>query len=126
MSKHQDSEQHTVPEDPPIDARPARRPSKWATLFDECRAQPGIWRRTRQSFSPPTAAQLASDIRSAWRRNPERFRLTGLRAGEYWEAVWGPAPGSDDKNKCFIWLRYIDEKRSKGHAVEVDGIEYAW
>lgn len=126
MSKTRNSDQHTIAEDPPLNARPLRRPSKWAALFDECRARPGVWRWTKQSFSQPTAAQLSSDIRSAWRRNPDRSRLTGLRAGERWEAVWGPAPESDDKSRCFIWLRYMDEAQTASQAKEEDGIEYAW
>lgn len=126
MIKHIKSHQHTIAEDPPMDARPPRRSSKWAALFAECREVPGIWRRTKQSFTPPTAAQLSSDIRSAWRRDPERFRLTGLRAGERWEAVWGPAPGSDDRSKCFIWLRYIDAAQTTNEATEATGVEYAW
>ncbi|MSW78867.1 MAG: hypothetical protein F2749_14605 [Actinobacteria bacterium] len=123
----------TVPSLPPIPASSQRR-SKWASLFDECRAQAGLWRRTVEPFRPTTAAQIASDIRNAWRRDPQKMRLRGMLEGERWEAVWGPAPEATDPDQCFIWLRFI----SDGRGAESDSppalrmvpsdtaIEYAW
>jgi hypothetical protein len=123
----------TVPSLPPIPASSQRR-SKWASLFDECRTEPGSWRRTVEPFRPTTAAQIASDIRNAWRRDPQKMRLRGILEGERWEAVWGPAPEAPDPDRCFIWLRFI----SGGKGVDSGpppalwvvpsdtGIEYAW
>jgi hypothetical protein len=103
-----DSEGLTVPSTPPVPNRSQRR-SKWAALFDECRERPGVWRRTVEHFRPTTAAQIASDIRNAWRRDPKKMRLRGLLEGERWEAVWGPAPEAADPEQCYIWLRYLSD-----------------
>jgi hypothetical protein len=83
MTNLPDPQQHTFADDPPR-ASPNRRgrPSKWASLFEECREDCGVWRRTKQSFTPETAAQLASDIRITWRRPGPKYRLAELRPGE--------------------------------------------
>lgn len=129
----EETESLTVPSTPPVPNRSQRR-SKWAALFDECREEPGVWRRTVEHFRPTTASQIASDIRNAWRRDPKKMRLRGLLEGERWEAVWGPAPEAADPEQCFIWLRFI----SGGAGLENDPspvlvagepvaeIEYAW
>lgn len=131
--QHDESENWTVPSTPPVPGRSQRR-SKWAALFDECREQPGVWRRTVEQFRPTTAAQIASDIRNAWRRDPKKMRLRGLRQGERWEAVWGPAPEAAEPEVCFIWLRFIsdgrDDKNDSSSALMTgdsdDGAGYAW
>lgn len=128
-----DSESLTVPSTPPVPDRSQRR-SKWASLFDECREQPGVWRRTVEHFRPTTASQIASDIRNAWRRDPRKMRLRGLLPGERWEAVWGPAPEAADNEQCFIWLRFLGDETGTDvdpEAVQTTGepaveIEYAW
>jgi hypothetical protein len=131
--QHDEIESWTVPSTPPVPGRSQRR-SKWAALFDECREQPGVWRRTVEHFRPTTASQIASDIRNAWRRDPKKMRLRGLLEGERWEAVWGPAQEAADPEACFIWLRFLsDEAGSEDDRTPVltEGepvttIEYAW
>lgn len=129
----EETERLTVPSTPPVPNRSQRR-SKWAALFDECREQPGVWRRTVEHFRPTTASQIASDIRNAWRRDPKKMRLRGLEKGERWEAVWGPAAETADPDECFIWLRLISGRggtetgpspllRASEPTV---AIEYAW
>lgn len=113
----------TVPSSPPVSGRRQRR-SKWASLFDECRVEPGVWRRTVESFESTTAAQIASDIRNSWRRDPRKMRLRGLREGERWEAVWGPSPDGADAERCVIWLRYLgDGTGVAGPTSSLSGVE---
>ena len=126
-------DQFTIPSLPPEAPRRQRR-SKWVSLFGECRSQPGLWRRTVEPFKPATAAQIASDIRNAWRRDPKKLRLRGLLEGERWEAVWGPSPDALDPEQCYIWLRYIrtgpDSENAPSLTVAAlapkHEIEYAW
>jgi hypothetical protein len=125
-----DLQQHTFADEPP-QASPKKRgrPSKWAALLEECRQDRGVWRRTKQSFTPETAAQLASDIRSTWRRPGPKFRLAGLQAGERWETVCGPVTGSPHREQCFIWLRFISSANDDGDRLqrsEEPVVEYAW
>jgi len=123
----------TVPSTPPVLGRSQTR-TRWAALFDECRSEPGVWRRTVEPFRPTTAAQLESVIRNAWRRGPKKMRLRGLLEGERWEAVCGPAPESADTEECFVWLRFVsgsagveDGPTLLPRADEpVEAIEYAW
>jgi len=130
-----DDSGYTVAEVPPVVGR--QRRSVWGGLFEECRGYPGQWRRTARSFSPGSAAQCASDIRNAHRRDPAVMRMRGLRAGERWEAAWGPNPDAPDPACCYIWLRYMGQialpagkaahpLSAVSSPVVVDGVEYAW
>lgn len=125
-------DEYTVPELPPEGARPPRT-SKWRDLFDECRANPGVWRRTKESFQRTTAAQIASDVRNSWKRDPVKMRMRGLGPGERWEAVSGPSPEGLDPGRHFLWLRYVGEGDADVVAadegpVQMNGepVEYAW
>ena len=124
----QGGDRYTVPSTPPVTDRSQRR-SKWAELFEECREVPGVWRRTIQSFNNATAAQIASDVRSAWRRDPAKMRMRGLRAGERWEVVSGPDPDGSEPGRHFLWLRFLGAD-SAGERLcptpDADGIEFAW
>lgn len=80
--------------------------SLWEALFAECRNYMGEWRRTGHSFSKSTATQLASDIRNAYRRDPDSARLKGLNADERWDASWGMA----DDGEFYIWLKYLGKR----------------
>lgn len=123
-------EEYTIPELPPEIIRP--RVSKWRDLFEECRAKPGRWRRTKESFQRSTAAQIASDVRNAWKRDPVKMRMRGLIAGERWEAVCGPSPEGTDPDRHYLWLRYMGNDDvappAESSSVQVNGgaTEYAW
>jgi hypothetical protein len=126
-------DQFTVPSPPP-EPSGSKRPSKWASLFDECRQHPGTWRRIIEPFKSATAAQLASDIRNTWHRDPKKLRLRGLREGERWEAVSGPSPEGANPEQSFIWLRFMEggaandvgPSPSEWGVRPRDDIEYAW
>lgn len=127
---HDKQDEYTVPEMPPESARPWRV-SKWRDLFDECRAEPGVWRRTKESFKPTTAAQIASDVRNSWKRDPAKMRMRGLGAEERWEAVAGPSPEGVEPGRHFLWLRYMGSDGApavKPMLVQMneEPTEYAW
>ena len=58
------------------------------------------------------------------------MRMRGLRAGEQWEAVWGPNPEDSVPEECYIWIRFLGATAAAKPAVAlvkaVDGVEYAW
>lgn len=101
---------YTIASAPPTPDSTHRR-SRWADLFEECRNHPGEWRRMIEPMKRSTAAQIASDIRNSYRRDPDKSRLRGLLATDRWETTWGPDPSEDDPEKCFIWLRYIGPQK---------------
>lgn len=87
---------------PPPSKMPRVRFSMWEELFDECRAHPGEWRRTKNEMKKTTASQLSSDIRNAYRRNFQKSRLKGLRKDEVWDSAWGEIDG-----KYYLWIKYV-------------------
>lgn len=96
---------YTIQSEPPV-LPEAQRRSRWVDLFAECRAHPGEWRRILDPMAKATAAQVASDIRNAYRRDVAKSRIRGLRAEDRWETVWGADPdGSPDA--YYIWLKYV-------------------
>ena len=92
-----------VPDDPPETGR-RQRQSFWVVALREAR-QHDRWVRIQRLYTAATAAQIASDIRSAHTRDLDTLRVRGILPGERWEARWG----TDDKcppGNYAIWVRY--------------------
>lgn len=98
-------EAFTVASNPPTSERRQRR-SRWAALFAECRSCPGEWRRIVDPMKRSSAYQIASDLRSAHRRAPDKYRMRGLLPGDRWEAVADTLEG-EDADHVYVWLRYV-------------------
>ncbi|CAB4590240.1 MAG: hypothetical protein F2534_19100 [Actinobacteria bacterium] len=92
---------YSVRSEPP-EKRQKPRFSQWSVLFDECRADPGEWRKAAVPLSKSTAMQFASDLRNAHKRAKTKARLKGLLPGERWDAQWGEVDG-----QYFIWLCFL-------------------
>lgn len=97
---------YTLAEAPPAKQDTARR-SRWADLFQECRDNPGQWRRIKEPLKRSTAAQIASDIRNVHRREAMKTRLRGFLPNDQWEAVWSNSPSDSNKDNFYIWLRFV-------------------
>lgn len=68
----------------------SNRNSFWIRTFNEAR-HTGDWVCVPRLYTRSTAAQLASDICNAHRRQPHTVRVRGIAPGEQWEAYWSPA-----------------------------------
>lgn len=112
QSDRSDDESLTVAELPP-DMQSSGRRSRWAELFEECRAHPDEWRRIREPLRKSTAAQIASDIRNAHHRNLEKSRLRGFQPGDHWEARWGTSPSDPDPENYYIWLKFLPKPAAR-------------
>jgi hypothetical protein len=96
--------QRVVAEDPPNDSM-WQRTSFWVLVFEDARKE-DRWFRVERFYTATTAAQLASDIRSASRRPLDKLRVRGILPGENWTARWG----SDEKcppGNFSIWVRLL-------------------
>ena len=98
----------TIPSEPPASERRQRR-SWWADVFAEARQFPGEWRLVVEAFAESTARQIASDIRNAHKRQPDKMRLRGILPGEMWDARCAPALRmcSDEppvKEPYWVWI----------------------
>lgn len=102
---------YTIKSEPPT-LPEAQRRSRWVDLFAECRARPGEWRRVLEPMAKATAAQVASDIRNAYRRDVAKARIRGLNADDRWETVWGTDPAGRS-TEYFIWLKYVGKDRKR-------------
>jgi hypothetical protein len=104
---------HIVVEEPPV--KQDQRRSRWVEVFEEARAHKGEWCRISEPLKRSTAAQIASDIRNAHLRDPEKSRLRGFKPGEMWEARWGTHPDKDpDPEHYYIWLKYLGDAPAAG------------
>lgn len=108
------NERHTVRCAPPSAERQQRR-SYWPTVFAEARAIQGEWVKVVKDFGKSTAQQLASDIRNAHRREPDKFRVTGVESGEVWDARWGAAT-SQASGRYSLWIRLVSTSKSRHEA----------
>ena len=102
---------YTVESIPPVVPEVQRR-SRWVELFAECREHPNEWRRIIDPMAKATAAQIASDIRNAHRRDLAKSRVRGLQPEDRWETVWGNEPDGDPV-EFFIWLKYMGKRRGR-------------
>jgi len=102
---------YTIQSEPPVLPEVQRR-SRWTDLFQECRSHPQEWRRILEPMAKATAAQVASDIRNAHRRDMAKARVRGLLPGDMWDAVWGVDP-SGRPDEYFIWIKYLGASSSR-------------
>lgn len=95
---------NVVPGDPPPDG-PWERRSFWVVALEAARREKS-WVRVNRFYTAATAAQIASDIRSAHNRDTDTLRVRGILPGERWEARWGVSPECPPGN-FVIWVRFL-------------------
>ena len=93
-----------VSDDQPVDPLWQRR-SFWVHALEAARGK-STWVRVQRFYTAATAAQIASDLRSAHRRKPENVRVRGVLPGERWDARWGVSPEGPN-GQFAIWVRYV-------------------
>ncbi|MGA0877627.1 MAG: hypothetical protein ACO3SP_00765 [Ilumatobacteraceae bacterium] len=97
-------ERGVTPEDPP-DPSGWQRRSFWVMALQSARQHPS-WVRVHRLYTAKTASQIASDLRSAHRRQQNNVRVRGVLPGERWDARWGASPDGPPDQFC-IWVRLI-------------------
>jgi hypothetical protein len=80
-----------------------RRWSFWCRTFELARSR-NDWSLVARSYTRSTAAQLASDIKNAHRREDEYQRVRGIVPGELWQARWEPA-NDGAAGRYVVWIR---------------------
>jgi len=95
-----------VSDEQPADSLWQRR-SFWVHALESARTKPG-WVRVQRFYTANTAAQIASDLRSAHRRTPDRVRVKGVLPGERWDARWGVSPEGPN-GQFAVWIRFIGQ-----------------
>jgi len=106
------SDRGVTPEDPP-DPNNWQRRSFWVMALESAR-QHATWVRVHRLYTAKTASQIASDLRSAHRRQQNNVRVRGVLPGERWDARWGASPDGPQGQFC-IWVRLLgDEKDEVG------------
>ena len=103
-----DNERLTIRSTPP-NLRKRQRRSFWPAVLAEARECPGEWVRIARSFSPSTAAQVASDIRNSHRRQPGKMRISGLVPGDRWDTRWGTDERDGDEEHAYVWLCFTGD-----------------
>lgn len=114
QSANRPPDRGVTPEDPP-DPSGWQRRSFWVMALESARQHPS-WVRVHRLYTAKTASQIASDLRSAHRRQQNNVRVRGVLPGERWDARWGASPDGPPGQFC-IWVRLIGnadgEKPSK-------------
>jgi len=82
-----------------------QRRSFWVHALESARGK-STWVRVHRFYTANTAAQIASDLRSAHRRPPSGVRVKGVLPGERWDARWGVSPEGPN-GQYAIWVRYL-------------------
>lgn len=95
---------YTIKSNPPSSKRRGKR-SYWPEVLAEVRAAKGAWRMVAKPMTRSTAMQVASDLRNAHRRDPEKMRLRGALPTDRWETQWAPA--SEGSTEYFLWVRDV-------------------
>ena len=101
MSSH-----YTIPSEPPA-RKPSQRRSPWTVILADSRRQPCEWLRVAEPMTRSTATQVASDLRCAHRREPSKFRVKGVLAGDRWETQWAHDEADPDTTNFYVWLRWV-------------------
>lgn len=99
---------HVVAEEPPTGGH-WQRQSFWVLALADAREQ-NKWVRVQRFYTAATAAQIASDIRSAHNRSLETLRVRGILPGEVWNARWA----ADEKcppGNFSIWIKFQGYKK---------------
>ena len=76
-------------------------------VFAEARECPGEWVRIDRWFNRSTAAQVASDLRNAHRRDVSKMRFSGVEHGDVWDTWWGADPADADPDHFYLWLCFL-------------------
>ena len=71
------------------------------------RVKPAIWFRMTKPLTKPSASQMASDLRTSYRRRLESLRMSSVVVGERWEAKYGNDPTESDPTHFYLWFRLI-------------------
>lgn len=81
------------------------RRSFWVKTLQNAR-QRKTWTRVNRLYTEKTAAQLASDLRSAHHRDVKNLRLRGVLPGDRWDTRWNASPEGPD-GQFSIWIRFL-------------------
>ena len=101
-SKATTKRSNATPNDPPR-GDPWKRRSFWVKALSEVREKPGVWHRVDRLYTKSTANQIASDLRSAHRR--DAVRVKGVLDGETWDARAELSPeGPEDQFAIWVML----------------------
>jgi hypothetical protein len=99
-----DRESVAEPEDFPPDQDWIRR-SFWVKTLHIAR-QRKTWIRVNRLYTEKTAAQIASDLRSAHHRDPKKLRVKGVLPGDKWDTRWNSSPEGPE-GQYSIWVRFL-------------------
>ena len=100
----QDHESVAEPEDFPPDQDWIRR-SFWVKELENARRRK-TWTRVNRLYTEKTAAQIASDLRSAHHRDPTKLRVKGVLPGDKWDTRWNSSPEGPE-GQYSIWVRFL-------------------
>jgi len=99
-----DRESVAEPEDFPPDQDWIRR-SFWVKELENARRRK-TWTRVNRLYTEKTAAQIASDLRSAHHRDPKKLRVKGVLPGDKWDTRWNSSPEGPE-GQYSIWVRFL-------------------
>lgn len=99
-----DRESVAESEDFPPDQDWIRR-SFWVKTLHLAR-QRETWIRVNRLYTEKTAAQIASDLRSAHHRDPKKLRIKGVLPGDKWDSRWNSSPEGPE-GQYSIWIRFL-------------------
>ena len=99
---------HTIQSEPPS-RKPNQRRSPWRVILADSRRLECEWLRVAEPMTRSTASQIASDLRCAHRREPSKLRITGVLAGDRWDAQWANDEADPDRANFYVWLRWVPE-----------------
>jgi hypothetical protein len=103
-----DRESVAEPEDFPPDQDWIRR-SFWVKELENARRRK-TWTRVNRLYTEKTAAQIASDLRSAHHRDPKKLRVKGVLLGDKWETQSNSSPEGPE-GQYSIWIRFIGDDK---------------
>ena len=103
-----DRESSDESEDSPPDQAWIRR-SFWVKTLQDARRRKK-WTRVNRLYTEKTAAQIASDLRSAHHRDPKKLRVKGVLLGDKWETQSNSSPEGPE-GQYSIWIRFIGDDK---------------
>ena len=109
LNPDEDHESVAEPEDFPPDQDWIRR-SFWVKELENARRRK-TWTRVNRLYTEKTAAQIASDLRSAHHRDPTKLRVKGVLPGDKWDTRWNSSPEGPE-GQYSIWVRFLGHEDS--------------
>lgn len=103
-----DRESSDESEDFPPDQTWIRR-SFWVKELENARRRK-TWTRVNRLYTEKTAAQIASDLRSAHHRDPKKLRVKGVLPGDKWDTQWNSSP-EGPQGQYSIWIRFLGHEK---------------